>query len=203
MKEFWDQRYGNTKYAYGEEPNSWFKYRIDGMKPGKILLPGEGEGRNGIYAARLGWEVHAFDQSIEGKRKAEKLAQKYNVEIDYKVGELTELAFDLELYDAVSLVFTHFAPGLREKYHRLLGTYLKRGGRFIIEGFSKEQLSMISESDSGGGPKNIDMLYSIEELQHDFADYDIKELRKEIVHLDEGIFHNGMSSVIRFDGRKS
>jgi SAM-dependent methyltransferase len=202
MKEFWDQRYSDNSYAYGEEPNSWFKTRIDGMKPGRILLPGEGEGRNAVYAARLGWEVYAFDQSEQGKIKAEKLAEKFNVKINYEVAELTEISYDFESFDVVATVFMHFAPGMRQKYHRLLGNYLKKGGRFIIEGFSKQQLTRVSENDSGGGPKNEQMLFSVDELREDFATYDIKALHEEIVHLDEGSYHNGMSALIRFDGRK-
>lgn len=203
MKEFWDQRYSDNSYAYGEEPNTWFKNRIDGMKPGKILFPGDGEGRNGVYAARLGWDVYAFDQSIEGKRKAELLAKKYGVSINYKVAEISEVAYEHESFDVIATVFIHFPPGLREKYHRLLGSWLKPGGRFVIEGFSKQQLTRVSENDSGGGPKNEQMLFSVEELKTDFADYNIKELREEVVHLNEGAFHNGMSAVIRFEGQKN
>lgn len=203
MKEFWNQRYNDQSYAYGEEPNNWFKSRIDAMKPGRILLPGEGEGRNAVYAARLGWDVVAFDVSEAGKLKAHKLAAKHGVYFDYTVGELSELFYELESFDAIATVFMHFAPGLREKYHRLLGAWLKPGGRFIIEGFSKDQLSRVSENDSGGGPKNEQMLFSLEELKNDFADYDIKELHETVVHLDEGVFHKGMSAVVRFDGRKN
>lgn len=35
---------------------------------------GEGEGRNGVYAAKLGWEIDAVDWSEKGKEKAERLA---------------------------------------------------------------------------------------------------------------------------------
>jgi SAM-dependent methyltransferase len=203
MKEFWNQRYKESSYAYGEEPNMWFKSCIDGIKPGRILLPGEGEGRNAVYAARLGWDVFAFDQSDEGKRKALLLAEKHNVSIQYAVGELSELTYDLESFDVVATVFLHFAPGLRDKYHNMIGAWLKSGGRFIIEGFSKKQLTRVSKEDSGGGPKNEQMLFSMEELRSDFASYDINELREEVVYLNEGEYHNGLSSVIRFDGRKN
>jgi len=75
-KEFWDHRYSENEYAYGTEPNSYFKAFIDTHLPGKVLLPGEGEGRNAVYAALKGWEVTAIDQSIEGLKKATALAEK-------------------------------------------------------------------------------------------------------------------------------
>jgi Tellurite resistance protein TehB len=75
MKDFWNTRYKEESYAYGIEPNAFFKENIDKLVPGKILLPAEGEGRNAVYAARKGWEVTAFDFSDEAKIKTLKLAQ--------------------------------------------------------------------------------------------------------------------------------
>ena len=61
MKEFWNERYSQEAYAYGTEPNAFFKSRIDQLSPGKLLLPAEGEGRNAVYAATKGFEVSAYD----------------------------------------------------------------------------------------------------------------------------------------------
>jgi hypothetical protein len=47
---------------------------LKNMPAGRILFPAEDEGRNAVYAASLGWEVHAFDISERAKDKAEKLA---------------------------------------------------------------------------------------------------------------------------------
>jgi hypothetical protein len=48
MKEFWNERYANEEYAYGEEPNEFFKQELARLQPGRILLPADGEGRNGV-----------------------------------------------------------------------------------------------------------------------------------------------------------
>ena len=53
-----------------------------------------------------------------------------------------------------------------------------------------------------GGPKDVAMLFSKEEIQSDFSNYEIMELREEEVELSEGMYHNGKGSVIRFVGRK-
>ena len=70
MKEKWDDRYSEKEFAYGERPNIYLKEQLTKFPSGKILFPAEGEGRNLVYAATLGWNVFAFDQSAEGKRKA-------------------------------------------------------------------------------------------------------------------------------------
>ena len=76
MNNKWDESYNIEEYRYGETPNLFFKETIDKLPSGKILLPADGEGRNGVYAAKRGWTVDAFDQSSQGRDKALRLAQK-------------------------------------------------------------------------------------------------------------------------------
>jgi len=57
----WDQRYSSETYAYGKNANAFFAAQLEHMNPGRLLLPDEGEGRNAVYAAGLGWAVEAFD----------------------------------------------------------------------------------------------------------------------------------------------
>ncbi len=53
-----------------------------------------------------------------------------------------------------------------------------------------------------GGPKDIESLFSIDEIKADFYNNDILELREIEINLSEGIYHNGQGSVIRFVGQK-
>ncbi len=43
MKDFWDERYRDTAYAYGTSPNLFLKEQMAKFVPGKILFPCEGE----------------------------------------------------------------------------------------------------------------------------------------------------------------
>lgn len=72
----WDDRYSEKEFAYGEEPNNYLKEQLSKLTPGPILFPAEGEVRNAVFAAKMGWNVSAFDISIKGKTKAIKLAEK-------------------------------------------------------------------------------------------------------------------------------
>lgn len=60
MKEFWNDRYSRNDFAYGEEPNEYFKEQLAKINPGRILLPADGEGRNGVFAAKKGWQVESI-----------------------------------------------------------------------------------------------------------------------------------------------
>lgn len=201
--DFWDERYSVSKYVYGEHPNSYLKEQLKNLPVGSILFVGEGEGRNGVYAAKLGWKVSAYDLSVEGKKKAERLARKHNVQVEYKVGELHELDYQKEQFDAIAVIFTHFHSKLRASMHTELSGYLRPGGYIIMEVFSKKQIDYQVEGDSGGGPKNIDMLYTLEDIQSDFENFKFVELQETKKYLMEGDHHNGLSSVIRFVGIKT
>jgi SAM-dependent methyltransferase len=203
MKNFWDERYSRSEYVYGEEPNTYFKTQLDKLQPGKILLPAEGEGRNAVYAAERGWEVFAFDQSTEGKKKAEALARKKNVRIDYQIGDCGFIQYPVEMFDAIGLIYVHFPSIQRGLYHQRMSAFLKPGGMIILEAFNKKHFQYQQSNPTAGGPKDMDMLYSTEELKLDFSGFDILELRETEIDLEQSLFHSGPSSVIRFLGRKN
>lgn len=202
MKEFWNERYKQESFAFGEEPNLYFKEQIQKFNPGKLLLPAEGEGRNAVYAAQLGWQVSAFDTSSEGKIKAEKLAQKNQVSIHYQVGELDDLNYSEMEFDAIGLIYAHFPENIRHAYHQIFDKLLKKNGVIILEAFSKNHLNYNSKNEKVGGPRSEGMLYSIEEIKRDFHNYEILELIEKEVVLNEGLYHVGLGSVIRFTGIK-
>ncbi|HRN92331.1 MAG TPA: class I SAM-dependent methyltransferase [Ferruginibacter sp.] len=198
----WDERYSRESFAYGEQPNEYLKRQLVHFTPGTILFPAEGEGRNAVYAAGVGWEVSAFDISTEGQKKAMQLAQKYNVAIDYRVGTLDNLPYTMEQFDAIALIYAHFPPAIKESYHQAFHRYLKKGGVIIFEAFSKTHLEYIPRNEKVGGPKDLDSLFSIEEINHYFPGFEIRELVETEIELAEGVFHNGTGSVIRFVGVK-
>lgn len=202
MKEFWDKRYAEKEMAYGKEPNEFLKSQLLKLEPGKILFPAEGEGRNAVYSAILDWEVSAFDISEQGKKKADVFAEKSNVSIDYKVGGFDQVVYEKESFDCIGLIYAHFPSYLKSEYHKILDTYLRIGGVVILEGFSKNHLALNSENPKAGGPKKSDMLFSMDEIKHDFFNYEIIELSEQEINLNEGLYHRGKSSVIRFVGKK-
>jgi SAM-dependent methyltransferase len=200
--ERWNDRYRKEEFAYGDQPNNYLKEQLEKLKPGSILFPAEGEGRNAVFAAKLGWTVAAFDISVEGKNKALRLAESNNVTIDYQVGELQTLNFSTAPFDAIVLIYAHFPAEIKSFYHKTLDKYLLKGGVIIFEAFSKKHLDYIARNENVGGPKDIEMLFSKDEIRSDFDNYEILELEEKEIELKEGLFHNGQGSVIRFVGRK-
>ena len=198
MIDFWNERYAEKEYAYGIHPNQFLADSILKLpKHGKILFPAEGEGRNAVYAAKNGFEVTAFDLSSVGKKKADKLANDNDVKIDYEVGKLEDLNFDEASFDGVVFIYAHFPKTIRKALHQQILRLVKPNGVIVFEAFSKEQLDYPS-----GGPKDVAMLFSEEEVKEEFENVDFDFIKTEIIELNEGAFHQGKGSVVRFIGKK-
>lgn len=202
QSEFWNQRYALPEYAYGKEPNVFIQQQLDLLKPGKILFPAEGEGRNAIYAAIKGWDVTAFDISNEAQRKALQLATQQKVSIEYLVGTLDELAMANHYFDAIGLCFAHMPAEHRISWHRSLVKLLKPGGILMLQGFSKAHTTYQQLNPKAGGPKEVTMLFSKEELQVDFESLQIDILQEEVRLLQEGAFHQGESALLNLVAHK-
>jgi SAM-dependent methyltransferase len=197
MKELWNQRYLLEEYKYGKEPNQFLKEELLKLKPGRILLPGEGEGRNAVYAAINCWEVDAFDFSEAGKIKALKLAEESGAKINYDVKEFSEFKPGKEKYDAAAIIFIHLEEEQRQSLFQKIIDSLKPDGKIIFECFEKDQINFNS-----GGPKDTALLYSLEEVVNDFIDLEFEKLSKEKIYLNEGRGHLGEAMVIRFIGKR-
>jgi len=194
---FWNERYAETDYVYGKEPNEYLKQRLAKLTPGKILFPCEGEGRNSVYAAEQGWESVGFDLSLEGQKKAFLLAEEKKVNIQYSINGITDFSYGINYFNAVGIFYCHLPSSVRQKFHHNLIDSLAIGGAIIIEVFDQDQMGR-----SSGGPKDLDMLCTPEILAEDFKSVKILELKKEIINLNEGKFHNGEAAIIRMFARK-
>ena len=197
MEYIWDKKFSSEEYLYGEKPNAFFKQHIDALKPGKVLLPGEGEGRNALYAAQKGWETYAFDGSAVGKQKAVTLAEKYGLTIHYDVAMVEDYVAEENSFDLIALVFLHLPSHLRKLLHAKLVKMLKPGGLLIMEVFEKKQIH-----NSSGGPKKDELLYSVEELKNDFTGLEIENLAEVTTNLNEGGGHQGEAIVLNLVATK-
>lgn len=198
--QFWDQQFSAADFKYGTEPNAFVVWQAQRMAPGSdVLVPGDGEGRNGVWLAQQGHRVTAMDGSSVGLLKAQALAAERGVPLTTAHGDLADWAPEPASFDAVVLTFVHLPPAIRAAAHRRLVTGLRPGGLLLLEGFHTLQLQHTS-----GGPKDAAMLFTPEMLRADFADT-LTELLvwQGEVTLHEGTGHQGRAHVTRFVGQKA
>lgn len=197
--DFWNDRFSADQYIYGVTPNDFVKEAAARWltEPQEVLDLGVGEGRNAVHLAQQGHTVTATDYSREGLRKTERLADEVGVEVETVQADVREWTPD-RTWDAVVVTFLHLAPDERSDLYALLRRCLRPGGLLIAEWFRPEQRT---EGYTSGGPPDVEMMVSAEELRAHFDDATIEKLTVAEPMLDEGM-HNGPGATVRFLWRR-
>jgi hypothetical protein len=198
--EMWDERFSSDEYAYGKEANIWLSERVSQINPppnNRALFPADGEGRNAVWAARIGWNSEVFDLSIVGKQKCHRLAQQHAVTVDYEVDDLALREFPQQSYDLIACSWFHTPSEIRKVHMPRMLHSLKSGGHFVMEGYHTSQMPLHS-----GGPKSLDLLFDLDEVLGELVGQ--KAPKMHIIHtavtstvLDESALHKGRARVVR------
>ena len=195
--QFWDARYAGADYAYGERPNAFLAALAPRFRAGeRALVPGDGEGRNGVFLAERGLRVETLDLSPLGVAKAQALAARRGVALDARVADVLTWEWPVAAYDWITLFFLHLAQAERRAVHANAIAALKPGGRIVLEAFTPAQLDRQREG-ARGGPREAGLLYSLDDLSSDFAICRIELLQETDTMLSEGLLHEGKSAVVR------
>jgi SAM-dependent methyltransferase len=197
--ERWNERYSKPEYQFGTAPNAFLKSQAHLLKPGmKALSVADGEGRNGVWLAEQGLDVHTFDFSPIAIAKAHALAATRGVTLRIEQGDVHSWDWPEAAYDVIVVIFIQFSPGPeRDKVFAGIKKALKPGGLLLMEGYRPEQLKY-----GTGGPREIDQLYTRPLLEQAFGDFSSIDIREYDCELHEGERHAGMSAVIDLVGRK-
>lgn len=192
-QKMWDERFAQAEPVYGEHPNAYLRVQAPRLTPGcKVLVPGDGYGRNGIWLARQGFQVTTVDLSPVGVERARQSAQAARLTMSIEEADLATWIWPLGEFDAVASIFLHLPPDLRPQIHSQMLGALKPGGLLIIEAFTLAQLQH-----SSGGPKQLELLYTAEILHEDFTGTEVLELQEVELDLDEGRLHRGRAAVVQ------
>ena len=191
---FWDQNFSAPGYKYGTAPNAFLVDQAARLQaPSDVLLPGDGEGRNGVWLAQQGHRVTALDSSRVGLDKAHALAQERGVRIAAVLADLADWTPEPDSADALVLIYLHLPPSMRAAAHQRLMNALRPGGLLIVEAFHPDQLKH-----SSGGPKDAAMLYTLDTLRQDFAGLQELLAYEGLTTLNEGPGHQGLAHVTRW-----
>ncbi len=197
----WDERYGGSAYAYGLEPNAYLASRTgERVSSLRAILPGDGEGRNGVWLAGMGYEVDTLDLSVHGVAKARRLAEARGLKVNALCEDALVWSWPRAHYDLVALIYLHLVSPQRRRLHALALSALRPGGRIVLEAFRPEQIER-QQAGVRCGPRDAALLYSVEDLRADFAGAEIEEIGEYDADLSEGALHVGKSAVVRMAAR--
>jgi len=192
QQQFWNQKFKRDDFLYGQNPNQFIKDNYYLLKPkSKVLCLGEGEGRNAIFLAKNGFDITAIDASDIGLEKLKNSAIQQNCSVKTECLDLDSWK-SMEKYDSIICSYLHLEEPLRQDVFKKVFNSLNIGGYFIAEFFSKSQINYKS-----GGPRVIELLYTVSDFNNIFPKDSLIYLSEDETILNEGDGHQGLASVIR------
>ena len=194
----WDKRFSTPEYVFGEEPNAFLVSQAALLGKGHALALADGEGRNSVWLAQQGMQVDAFDFSAPAVAKAQALATKHQVSVNFNCCDWQSFDWPSAHYDLVAGIFFQFAtPDERAELFEKINKSLKPGGLLIIQGYGKNQLQF-----NTGGPGKLEHLYDEALLLQAFNGYEVLSCETYETTIQEGAGHSGMSALVGFVARK-
>lgn len=195
----WDNRYSEAEYAYGTEPNDFLVEVASSIPPGRVLCLAEGQGRNAVYLAGLGYSVTAVDQSPVGAERAQQLAAKRGVQIETVTADLAEFFIRPGAWEGIVSIFGHLPPSVRASVHRQAVAGLRPGGVFVLEAYSPDQPRF---STGGPGEAQKDLLVPLAAVQAELTGLRLERAAALEREVHEGSYHHGQASVVQILGFK-
>jgi predicted O-methyltransferase YrrM/ketosteroid isomerase-like protein len=125
----WDAAF-MTSQTINREPNRWLASAVQGVKPGRALDVGVGQGRNAVFLAKQGWTVTGIDIAGEGMRLAREQAAAAGVKIDTVYASDRDFDFGREQWDLVAFIYMP-VRGFPAKVY----ASLRPGGLVVAEAF--------------------------------------------------------------------
>jgi SAM-dependent methyltransferase len=193
----WDERYAEPGWAFGREPNDFLREHATLLPPGRVLCLAEGEGRNAVHLATLGYEVTGVDLSPVGLAKAQALASERGVRITTVHADLAGWTIEPASWQGIVSIFAHVPEPVRVPLHRAVVAGLAPGGVLLLEAYTPAQVGR-----GTGGPSDAERLMTLESLRRelDGLEWNIaREIEREIF---EGRCHGGTSAVVQVAARK-
>jgi len=131
--ERWNRILTAPTPSFNTEPNAFLVAMAKGLKPGRSLDVGMGQGRNTIYLAQQGWDSNGFDPADRAVAAAQEHARKLGVKITTTVARAEEFDWGTGQWDLIVLSYV----GARE-FVGYVTTSLRPGGMVIVEGFHRD-----------------------------------------------------------------
>ena len=131
--ERWNRILTAPKPMFNTAPNTFLVEMIKGVKPGRSLDVGMGQGRNTIYLAQQGWDSAGFDPADRAVAAAQEQAANLGVKITTHVARAEDFDWGDAKWDLIVLSYV----GVRE-YVGKVSRALRPGGMMVLEGFHRD-----------------------------------------------------------------
>lgn len=176
---YWNERYQDDFFAYGQEPNEFLKSNWHHATKGRALCLADGEGRNGVFLAQMGFEVTCLDFSVEGQKKALALAQNKGVTICYEITDLNHYDLQASSWDLIASIFFQPSTSTRQRLYSQLHRSLRPNGVFILECKFEHNLDRNNRYPG------------VQALSQEIGPLTVTHALEATRYLNEGVYHQG------------
>jgi len=179
--ERWNRILTAENPQFNTAPNAFLVEMTKGLKPGRSLDVGMGQGRNTIYLAKQGWDSVGFDPAERAVEAAQAQARKLGLHITTTVARDTEYEWGEAQWDLIVLSYV----GGRE-YVTSVQRAGRSGGMVVLEGFHRDATK--------SGPIGGSVVFDTNELLQLFSGFRIIRYEDEDAVAD---FGRGTTRVVR------
>jgi SAM-dependent methyltransferase len=155
----WDTRYAGEELVWSSTPNQFLVAEVQGLRPGKALDLGCGEGRNALWLAEQGWTVTGVDFSTVGLARAARLAEAGGVKVDWVQSDVLTWRPPAGGFDLVAVFYLQLAPSDRMEALRIAVSAVAPGGTLLVVAHDADNLIR-----GVGGPPDPEVLYRADEV---------------------------------------
>jgi tellurite methyltransferase len=165
---YWDSFYSTDQFVFGRDPSVFLREHLKRLPRGLVLDIAMGEGRNGVFLAKHGFDVEGVDLSDVALRKARVLARDQGVSIRTILSDVSRFKIAAGKYAVIlniNFLERSIIPSIRNG--------LRPGGVVIFENPTVEQLR-----NPGGQGLRRDYLLEKGELKRLFSDLEVIDYRE-------------------------
>ena len=138
-QEFWEALYQRDDQIWSGQANHNLLAEATGLKPGRALDLGCGEGGDAIWLARQGWTVDGADISTTALARAEAAATEAEVDVRWLHRDVLTWQPE-ETYDLISAQYLHLPPAIRRDVLTAAAAAIRPGGSLLVVGHSPKAM---------------------------------------------------------------
>ncbi|MEV5718068.1 class I SAM-dependent methyltransferase [Amycolatopsis mediterranei] len=139
-QDFWEALYQRDEHRiWSGNVNVNLRTEVEGLKPGRALDLGSGEGGDAIWLAKQGWTVDGADISTTALARAEEAAAEAGVTVNWLHRNILEWQPE-ESYDLISAQYMHLPPDLRRAVFTAAAAAIRPGGSLLVVGHSPKAM---------------------------------------------------------------
>jgi SAM-dependent methyltransferase len=128
----WDARYSEDDDAkWSGRPNGRLRAEVAGLRPGRALDVGCGEGADAIWLARSGWTVTAIDVSDVALTRAREAADLVGAVVEWVRGDALQAPLPAGSFDLLSMQYPALPKAAGEAAVRKLLDTVRPGGLLL------------------------------------------------------------------------